>query len=130
MADASVTTLYKRYVASGKTATPSSDVTALRLGDYYNKILSDPGLTENADGQSLYIRWYLENADGTLAQTDGKLTSANTNGGQVDITNGLYWCSQMSALKFTSANAANILNVNYENAVSYTHLTLPTILLV
>lgn len=116
VADASVTTLYKRYVASGKTATPSSDVTALRLGDYYNKILSDLGLTENADGQSLYIRWYLENADGTLAPTDGKLTSANASGGQVAITNGLYWCSQMSSLKFTSANAANILNVNYENA--------------
>lgn len=117
VADGNVTTLYKRYVASGKTATPTaSDVTALPLGDYYNKILSDLGLTENADGQSLYIRWYLENADGTLAPTDGKLTSANASGGQVAITKGLYWCSQMSSLKFTSANAANILNVNYENA--------------
>ena len=114
--DVDVTTVCKRLVASGKTANPSSDITTLPLGDYYTKILSDLGLKENAKGQPLYIRWYIENADGTLADPEGKLTAANASGGHVTLSKGLYWYAPMSSLPFTSGNSANILNVKYGNA--------------
>lgn len=116
VADADVAHAYLNNVASGSTANPKTDVTAIKLSKYYTKILADLGLTENASGQSLYIRWYIENADGTLANIDGKLTPATTAKGHITDAQCLYWCNTLSATPFASANSAAILDLNYRNA--------------
>lgn len=116
VADADVAHAYLNNVASGSTADTKTDVTAIKLSKYYTKILADLGLKENASGQSLYIRWYIENADGTLANIDGKLTPATTAKGHITDTQCLYWCSTLSTTPFASANKAAILDLNYKNA--------------
>lgn len=116
VADADVAHAYLNNVASGSTDNPKTDVTAIKLSNYYAKILADLGLKENASGQSLYIRWYIENADGTLANIDGKLTPATTAKGHITDTQCLYWCSTLSTAPFNSANNAAILDLNYVNA--------------
>lgn len=116
VADANVAHAYLNNVASGSTANTKTDVTAIKLSNYYAKILADLGLKENASGQSLYIRWYIENADGTLANIDGKLTPATTAKGHITDTQCLYWCNTLSTTPFNSANKAAILDLNYRNA--------------
>lgn len=116
VADANVAHAYLNNVASGSIAETKTDVTAIRLSNYYDRILADLGLTENASGQSLYIRWYIENADGTLANIDGKLTPATTDKGHITDTQCLYWCSTLTTTPFNSANKAAILDLNYKNA--------------
>ena len=116
VADANVAHAYLNNVASGSTADTKTDVTAIKLSNYYDKILTDLGLKENASGQSLYIRWYIENADGTLANIDGKLTPATTAKGHITDTQCLYWCSTLTTTPFNSANSAAILDLNYKNA--------------
>lgn len=116
VADANVAHAYLNNVASGSTAKTKTDVTAIKLSNYYDKILTDLGLKENASGQSLYIRWYIENADGTLANIDGKLTPATTAKGHITDTQCLYWCSTLTTTPFNSANSAAILDLNYVNA--------------
>lgn len=116
VADANVAHAYLNNVASGSTADTKTDVTAIKLSNYYARILADLGLTENASGQSLYIRWYIENADGTLANIDGKLTPATTAKGHITDTQCLYWCSTLTTTPFNSANKAAILDLNYVNA--------------
>lgn len=117
VADANVAHAYLNNVASGSIAETKTDVTAIKLSKYYDKILADLGLKENASGQSLYIRWYIENADGTLANIDGKLTPATTDKGHITDTQCLYWCSTLSSTTpFNSANKAAILDLNYKNA--------------
>ena len=86
VADANVAHAYLNNVASGSIAETKTDVTAIKLSKYYDRILADLGLKENASGQSLYIRWYIENADGTLANIDGKLTPATTAKGHITDT--------------------------------------------
>ena len=112
VADANVAHAYLNNVASGSTANTKTDVTAIKLSNYYAKILADLGLKENASGQSLYIRWYIENADGTLANIDGKLTPATTDKGHITDTQCLYWCNTLSTTPFNSANKAAILDLN------------------
>lgn len=116
VADANVAHAYLNNVASGSIAETKTDVTAIKLSKYYTRILADLGLTENASGQSLYIRWYIENADGTLANIDGKLTPATTDKGHITDTQCLYWCSTLTTTPFNSANSAAILDLNYKNA--------------
>lgn len=116
VADANVAHAYLNNVASGSTADTKTDVTAIKLSNYYDKILADLGLKENASGQSLYIRWYIENADGTLANIDGKLTPATTAKGHITDTQCLYWCSTLTTTPFNSTNKAAILDLNYKNA--------------
>lgn len=116
VADADVAHAYLNNVASGSTANTKTDVTAIRLSKYYDRILADLGLKENASGQSLYIRWYIENADGTLANIDGKLTPATTDKGHITDTQCLYWCNTLTTTPFNSANSAAILDLNYANA--------------
>lgn len=116
VADADVAHAYLNNVASGSTADTKTDVTAIKLSKYYTKILADLGLKENASGQSLYIRWYIENADGTLANIDGKLTPATTAKGHITDTQCLYWCNTLTTTPFNSANSAAILDLNYKNA--------------
>lgn len=116
VADANVAHAYLNNVASGSIAETKTDVTAIKLSKYYTRILADLGLTENASGQSLYIRWYIENADGTLANIDGKLTPATTAKGHITDTQCLYWCSTLTTTPFNSANSAAILDLNYVNA--------------
>lgn len=116
VADANVAHAYLNNVASGSTAETKTDVTAIKLSKYYDRILADLGLKENASGQSLYIRWYIENADGTLANIDGKLTPATTAKGHITDTQCLYWCSTLTTTPFNSANSAAILDLNYVNA--------------
>lgn len=116
VADANVAHAYLNNVASGSTAETKTDVTAIKLSNYYAKILADLGLKENASGQSLYIRWYIENADGTLANIDGKLTPATTAKGHITDTQCLYWCNTLTTTPFNSANKAAILDLNYKNA--------------
>lgn len=116
VADANVAHAYLNNVASGSIAETKTDVTAIRLSKYYAKILTDLGLKENASGQSLYIRWYIENADGTLANIDGKLTPATTAKGHITDTQCLYWCNTLTTTPFNSANSAAILDLNYKNA--------------
>lgn len=116
VADANVAHAYLNNVASGSTAETKTDVTAIKLSNYYAKILADLGLKENASGQSLYIRWYIENADGTLANIDGKLTPATTDKGHITDTQCLYWCNTLTTTPFNSANSAAILDLNYKNA--------------
>lgn len=116
VADANVAHAYLNNVASGSIADTKTDVTAIKLSNYYDKILADLGLKENASGQSLYIRWYIENADGTLANIDGKLTPATTAKGHITDTQCLYWCSTLTTTPFNSTNKAAILDLNYKNA--------------
>ena len=116
VADANVAHAYLNNVASGSIAETKTDVTAIRLSKYYDRILADLGLKENASGQSLYIRWYIENADGTLANIDGKLTPATTAKGHITDTQCLYWCNTLTTTPFNSANSAAILDLNYRNA--------------
>ena len=116
VADANVAHAYLNNVASGSIAETKTDVTAIKLSKYYDKILADLGLKENASGQSLYIRWYIENADGTLANIDGKLTPATTGKGHITDTQCLYWCNTLTTTPFNSANSAAILDLNYKNA--------------
>lgn len=116
VADANVAHAYLNNVASGSIAETKTDVTAIKLSKYYTRILADLGLKENASGQSLYIRWYIENADGTLANIDGKLTPATTAKGHITDTQCLYWCSTLTTTPFNSANSAAILDLNYANA--------------
>ena len=116
VADANVAHAYLNNVASGSIAETKTDVTAIKLSKYYDRILADLGLKENASGQSLYIRWYIENADGTLANIDGKLTPATTDKGHITDTQCLYWCSTLTTTPFNSANKAAILDLNYKNA--------------
>lgn len=116
VADTDVEHAYLNNVASGSTATTKSNVTTISLSTYYAKILTDLGLTESASGQQLYIRWYIENADGTLADINGKLTPATAGKGHVTDTQCLYWCSALSSVPFAAANKAAILDLRYENA--------------
>lgn len=116
VADANVAHAYLNNVASGSIAETKTDVTAITLSKYYDRILADLGLKENASGQSLYIRWYIENADGTLANIDGKLTPATTDKGHITDTQCLYWCNTLTTTPFNSANKAAILDINYVNA--------------
>lgn len=123
--DAQVEHAYLNNVASESTlptaAYPAknqaaSATTRINLGNYYAQILTALGLSENAAGQQLYIRWYIENADGTLADLNGKLSATTTGKGHIADTQCLYWTSSLSTTPLTSANAAAVLNVSFQNA--------------
>ena len=123
--DAQVEHAYLNNVASESTlptaAYPTknqaaSATTRINLGNYYAQILSALGLSENAAGQQLYIRWYIENADGTLADLNGKLTATTTGKGHIADTQCLYWTSSLSTTPLNKTNATAVLNVSFQNA--------------